>query len=119
MMSGKLTKASLAEMKAYIEEELNRNPAPIKGVNIHYQFHISGEEEDVFQLQLLDGQAKIAQADDAAADCTLIMSADSFRKFLTGKLSGTVAFMTGKLKIKGDIGKAMKLESILKQYNLK
>ena len=60
MMSGKLTKASLAEMKAYIEEELNRNPAPIKGVIIHYQFHISGEEEDVFQLQLLDGQAKIA-----------------------------------------------------------
>jgi len=30
-----------------------------------------------------------------------------------GKLKATAAFMTGKLKIKGDMGKAMKLEKLM------
>jgi len=42
----------------------------------------------------------------------------SFRLFLLGKLNGTMAFMTGKLKIQGDIGKALKIESILRQYEV-
>lgn len=46
------------------------------------------------------------------------MSLESFHKFLSGSLNGTMSFMTGKLKIKGDMTKALKLESILKQFNL-
>ena len=36
-----------------------------------------------------------------------------FFSFFTGKLKATAAFMTGKLKIKGDMGKAMKLEKLM------
>lgn len=118
-MSEKLANASLAEIKSFIEEELNRNSEPIKDVEAVYEFHISGDEEDTFQLQLKDGQAKVVQGDEEVADCILKMSFKSFQQFLTGKLSGTAAFMTGKLKLKGDISKALKLESILKQYNIK
>ncbi|WP_368975346.1 SCP2 sterol-binding domain-containing protein [Caldifermentibacillus hisashii] len=117
-MSEQVTNASQAEIKQYIEKELNENPAPIADVNVVYQFDLTGDEEDSFQLQLNGGQAKVVPTSETTADCTLVMSADSFRKFLTGKLSGTVAFMTGKLKIKGELAKAMKLEQILKQYNL-
>lgn len=118
-MGEKLANASLAEIKNFIEKELNQNSEPISDVKAIFQFEISGDEEDTFQLQLNDGQAKIVQGDEDTADCTLKMSFKSFRQFLTGKLSGTMAFMTGKLKIKGDISKALKLEQILKQYDLK
>lgn len=46
------------------------------------------------------------------------MSYDNFNKFLAGKLNGMAAFMTGKLKIQGDMTKALKLETIVKQYEL-
>lgn len=117
-MSGKLKNATLEEIKNFIEEELNKNSEPISDVKAIYEFHITGEEEDTFQLQLQGGQAKIVQGDKEVADCVLTMSFKSFQQFLIGKLSGTVAFMTGKLKLKGDISKALKLESILKQYKI-
>lgn len=108
---------SLAETMQQIGQAFNENSAPIEGANVIYQFDLSGEEEGSYQLHLQGGQAKVIQGGGGAADCTFAMSVKSFRKFLTGSLSGTVAFMTGKLKIKGDLGKAMKLETILKEYH--
>lgn len=46
------------------------------------------------------------------APFTIVMSADDFSKILTGDLNVMMAFMTGKLKIKGDKGAAMKLTSL-------
>lgn len=109
---------TLPESFAKIEEALNANPGPIEGITTRYQFTITGAEEGVYQLNLQNGKAEVAEGEEIPADCTLIMSVDNFRQFLLGKLNGTVAFMSGKLKIKGDIGKAIKLEGILKQYNV-
>ena len=52
--------------------------------------------------------------DDKAADCTLRMDFGDFSDMIAGKLDGMTAFMTGKLKIEGDMGVAMKLQSILR-----
>ena len=52
--------------------------------------------------------------DDKAADCTIKMDFNDFTDLLGGKLDGMSAFMTGKLKIEGDMGVAMKLQSILR-----
>ena len=52
--------------------------------------------------------------DDKAADCTLKMDFSDFTDMIGGKLDGMTAFMTGKLKIEGDMGVAMKLQSILR-----
>jgi len=51
--------------------------------------------------------------DDTAADCTIKMDFSDFADLIEGKLDGMSAFMTGKLKIEGDMGVAMKLKSIL------
>jgi putative sterol carrier protein len=51
--------------------------------------------------------------DDKAADCTLKMDFSDFSDLIDRKLDGMTAFMTGKLKIEGDMGVAMKLQSIL------
>ena len=51
--------------------------------------------------------------DDKDADCTLKMDFSDFSDLIDRKLDGMTAFMTGKLKIEGDMGVAMKLQSIL------
>jgi putative sterol carrier protein len=55
-----------------------------------------------------------ATNDDKAADCTIKMDFSDFTDMIGGKLDGMTAFMTGKLKIEGDMGVAMKLQSILR-----
>ncbi len=52
--------------------------------------------------------------DDKDADCTIKMDFSDFSDLIGGKLDGMTAFMTGKLKIEGDMGVAMKLQSILR-----
>lgn len=52
--------------------------------------------------------------EDKDADCTMKMSKDDFLKMVNGELDGTTAFMMGKLKVEGNMGVAMKLQSVLK-----
>ena len=64
----------------------------------------------------IDGNATppVVSNDDKDADCTLKMDFSDFADMIGGKLDGMTAFMTGKLKIEGDMGVAMKLQSILR-----
>jgi putative sterol carrier protein len=63
----------------------------------------------------IDGNANppAISNDDKDADCTLKMDFSDFSDLIDRKLDGMTAFMTGKLKIEGDMGVAMKLQSIL------
>lgn len=54
-----------------------------------------------------------ARAGDGAADVTMTASADVFKGILSGDTSPTVAFMTGKLTVDGNVGLAMKLAASL------
>jgi putative sterol carrier protein len=54
-----------------------------------------------------------ARAGDDDADCTLSADAETFQGMLTGDVNPTSAFMTGGLKVDGDMGAAMKLGAIL------
>lgn len=55
----------------------------------------------------------IISHDDEEADCTLICTLDTFQGFLDGTKDPNMAFMMGKLKVKGSLGLAMKLNAIL------
>lgn len=61
---------------------------------------------------LIDGAAGKATNDDGAADATISVSFDDFLKLAEGALDPTMAFMQGKLKVAGDMGVAMKLQSL-------
>lgn len=50
--------------------------------------------------------------DDQSAPCTISMSSNNFAKLLSGDMNPMMAFMTGKMKIDGDKGIAMKLASL-------
>ena len=54
-----------------------------------------------------------ASTEDQDTDCTIRMSLDNLVKLLTGKLNPMTGVMTGKLKVSGDMGVAMKLGKLL------
>ena len=54
-----------------------------------------------------------ARAGDEPADVTLTADAETFKSILDGDTNPTSAFMTGKLKVDGDMGMAMSLASVL------
>ncbi len=58
------------------------------------------------------GDAPVVHNEDQDADCTITMSTDTLLKFREGKLNPMMALMSGKVKIKGDMGVAMKLKEI-------
>ncbi|MBV1867757.1 MAG: SCP2 sterol-binding domain-containing protein [Marinosulfonomonas sp.] len=54
-----------------------------------------------------------ARAGDDEADVTMTADADVFQSLIEGELDATVAFMSGKLSVDGDMGQAMKLAASL------
>ncbi len=54
-----------------------------------------------------------ASAGDGEADCTMTADAETFQGILAGDINPTAAFMSGRLKVEGDMGLAMKLGNIL------
>lgn len=66
------------------------------------------------QQLFLDGTGAQNQvsAEDKDADCTVDVSMDDFQSLLSGDLNPMAAVMSGKVKIKGDMGVAMKLQSL-------
>ena len=55
----------------------------------------------------------VVSNDNNDAECTMVISMENFMEMAAGNLDGTSAFMTGKLKIQGDMGIAMKLGPML------
>lgn len=100
-----------------IDEKLNGEPGPIKGMTVTYSFNLSGEDGGLYGLSLADGKAVTITGDPGEVDCALTMSVKDFKKLLAGNLNSTAAFMMGKLKVKGNMGLALKLEGLLKQYS--
>ncbi|NXL54570.1 HSDL2 protein, partial [Podilymbus podiceps] len=85
-----------------------------------FQFELSGEEGGTWYIDLKTkgGSAGSGKA-PVAADVVMSMSSADFVKMFTGKLKPTLAFMSGKLKIKGNMALAIKLEKMLTQLNSK
>ena len=62
---------------------------------------------------LLDGANNLVTEADMAADTTIKVSWDDWQAMTRGELDGMTAFMTGKLKVEGDMSNAMQLQGVL------
>ena len=78
-------------------------------MNAVYQFQVG---EEAYSVSMKDGKASVAPAAASDANCKVTMAENDFLEMIAGRLNGQMAFMTGKLKIKGDMGLAMKLQSV-------
>ncbi len=66
---------------------------------------------------MLDGAGEKVSEDDGAADTTIKMSWADWEAMTRGELDGMTAFMTGKLKVEGDMSNAMQLQGVLSKLN--
>ena len=85
------------------------DPAKTAGMNNSYLFDIDGAGK--WKVDVQDGNVSVTQgAEDA--DVTITTSEETFEKITSGEQNATSAYMTGKLKVKGDMGAAMKLQKL-------
>jgi len=85
------------------------DPAKTAGMNNTYVFDVQGV--GTWTVKVVDGSVQVSDgAEDA--DCTISASEETFAKIVAGESNATSAYMTGKLKIAGDMGAALKLQKL-------
>ena len=85
------------------------DPAKTAGMNNSYVFDIEGAGQ--WTVSVADGAISVSEG-AGDADCTISTSAETMQKLVQGEANATTAYMTGKLKIAGDMGAALKLQKL-------
>ena len=89
--------------------EARVDPSKTAGMTNSYLFDIDGAGQ--WKVDVDDGKVTVTEG-AADADTTISASEETFQKIASGEQNATAAYMTGKLKIKGDMGAAMKLQKL-------
>ncbi|KAI0733497.1 sterol-binding-like protein [Fomitopsis betulina] len=113
------TLAALASVfDSYNDEE---KKAQIKKTNGIFELRVKNAEgvEGVWTIDLKSTGSVYKGAAKSKPNVTLILSDETFRQLAEGKLDGQKAFMTGKLKTKGNMMFATKLDGVLKAAKTK
>jgi len=100
----------MASVQEFFESLPRRvTPERIAGVNNTYVFDIAGA--GTWTVALADGSLTVTEG-AGDGDVTISASEENFQKIVAGEQNPTTAYMMGKLKIKGDMGAAMKLQKL-------
>ena len=97
---------SLKEMKKSFKSEAAGN------LNATYLFDISGATGGKWALNIQNGKCELQQGMITNPSVTISISDQDWLAIHKGKLNSQMAFMMGKLRVGGDMGLAMKLQSI-------
>ncbi len=97
----------------HMPARLQAKPDVVSKINAVYQFNISGPGGGAWSVDCTHPGGKIQQGSAPNAKCTVAAVDLDFLAIVNGKLNAQMAFMSGKLKIQGDMGLAMKLQQIL------
>ncbi len=85
------------------------DPGKTAGMNNSYVFDI--EDAGTWTVRVADGSVTVDDG-DTGGDCTIAASTETFEGVVKGEVNPTAVYMSGKLKIKGDMGAAMKLQKL-------
>ena len=78
------------------------------------QVNITGEGEGVFYVEVKDHKVSVEPYEYNDRNCAITMNMKNFNKLLDGKLNPVVAYTLGKLKVDGDVGKALEFSELIK-----
>ena len=92
--------------KQELVTKMQQGQAWIPGKRVKLDFGSEG-------VILLDGAGKQVAEEDGDADTTIKVDWNDWEQMASGQLDGMTAFMTGKLKIEGDMSNAMQLQGVL------
>jgi putative sterol carrier protein len=85
------------------------DPSRTAGMSNTYVFDVEGA--GTWTVQVDDGKVSVSEGDQGG-DVTISASQETFERIVRGEQNPTTAYMTGKLKVKGDMGAAMKLQKL-------
>ncbi|MFP6627124.1 MAG: SCP2 sterol-binding domain-containing protein [Deltaproteobacteria bacterium] len=101
---------SVAQIFEVMPERFNATAAA--GINAVYQFELTGDGGDTYHVKIADGGCEVSHGGTDDASITITMTASDYIDMINGKLNPQMAFMGGKLKIKGDMSLALKMQQI-------
>ena len=85
------------------------DPSRTAGMNNTYLFDIEGAGK--WKVDVSEGKVSVSEGGEEA-DAVISTSEETFDKIASGEQNPTSAYMTGKLKVKGDMGAAMRLQKL-------
>ena len=92
-----------------IRQELTENVKKIPPLGKKLKFKLDDD------FILIDGTSEnnVVTDQDAEANCTITMSKETYGKLQRKEIKPMIATLTGKIKVKGDIGLAQKLKQLM------
>lgn len=90
-------------------------PDKANGIDATVQFDLSGDNGGQYWLKIANQQATVGEGVVENPKMTIKGSADDYAAMATGSLNPMQAFMSGRIKIQGDMGLAMKFMSLFGQ----
>lgn len=89
--------------------------ADVSDIHEHlaYQFNITGEAEGIFYAEVKDGKLFVEPYEYFDRDAMFTCSAETLFKIADGKTDPILAFTLGKLKVEGNIDKALRLKDLI------
>ncbi|MDO8644874.1 MAG: SCP2 sterol-binding domain-containing protein [bacterium] len=96
-----------------VTETLKKKAEKLSSIKSIFEFQLSGDNGGTWTVDLTGGEGKVLAGSSGKPDVTVKMSDENFVKLVSGQLNGQMAFMTGKIKVQGKLGLALKLQSIL------
>ncbi len=107
----------MQDPRSFFEEQLHtRLGDGVEGVlpdGVAVIFHIQGEGGGSWQVDTRDGGLSVGPAGEGLRDCEVWCSTDDFMGILKGSLNARRAFLTGRLRVRGDVGLALRLQGQL------
>jgi Holliday junction resolvasome RuvABC ATP-dependent DNA helicase subunit/putative sterol carrier protein len=88
----------------------NFNPDAARGMDAVIQFNLGGAGGGTWHVTIKNGACLVTEGAHASPNMTMTMAASDYVDMINGKLNGQIAFMSGKLKIAGDMGLVMKMQ---------
>lgn len=79
------------------------------------QVNLTDADPGVFYIEVKDHQLHIAPYEYHDRSCAITISMANFNKLIDGKLDPVMAFTLGKLKVDGDLGKALEFAGLLRK----
>ena len=87
----------------------------VSGVDfLAVQVNLTDCDPGVFYVEVKDHKVSVEPYDYHDRNCAITMKSDDFNKLISGKLDPVLAFTVGKLKVDGDIGKALEFSNLIK-----
>jgi putative sterol carrier protein len=100
-----------ASAREFFEALASRRASPrTRGLSASYRFDVDGEGS--WRVVIDDGALSVEES-DAAADCVIRASEETFLRIVHGEENAMGAFLTGKVKVSGEVGLALRLRDLL------